>query len=49
MNGTCTSADPQALRVIREAYTELINEMSVLEIDQESIRTMLTPEEFEKA
>lgn len=36
--------DPDAMQLIREAYDELIEEMSSVEFDVESIKELVTPE-----
>lgn len=36
--------DPDSMQLIREAYDELIEEMSSVEFDVESIKELVTPE-----
>lgn len=39
--------DPRSVALIREAYNELLQEMASVDIDEKSIKSMLTPEAFD--
>lgn len=44
INGKADPKDMDSMQLIREAYDELIEEMSSVEFDVESIKELVTPE-----
>lgn len=49
INGDTQSKDidQNAVALIREAFNELMTEMSSVDVDEESIKSMLNPAEFD--